>query len=216
MQSFESTATNTLFIAVEGHIGAGKALLTTQLASHLNASPVIEPDSENPFLKQFYQDPNRYGLQTQLHFLFTRQQLLIDLQQGNLFNSRWVCDFLIDKDLLFAEENLNQQDFRLYDQIHKQISIPQITPDLVIFLECSNEHTKSSMQQQGFDLSDHYIKKMNEAYTRYFHFYDQSPLLIINSNELDFDNPDEITGIMTAIQNLNIGRQYYNPTPISV
>ena len=209
-----------LFIAVEGNIGAGKSRLAKRLADSLNATSLLEVPNSNPFLADFYRDPKQFALATQLHFLFSRNRINLQVKEGNLFDNRYVADFLINKELLFASENLSDQEYKLYQQVYDSMVIDSVKPDLVIYLQTTSEHCRRQLRDRHPDvqrlISDNYLDKMNEAYTRFFHFYDQSPLLIVNASEIDLDDQDEYNVFFDSLLNNRHGRHYYNPMPLAI
>ncbi len=205
------------FIAVEGAIGAGKTTLTKRLAASFNYDTLLEKAEENPFLERFYQNRASNALPTQLFFLFQRAQQIQELRQSDIFQPVRVADFLIDKDPLFAEVTLDKDEFAIYQQVYNQLTIDAPKPDLVIYLQApvstllDRIKTRAISAEQSIDR--HYLETINEAYTRFFHFYDQSPLLIVNTNEIDWvNNDDSYEKLVNYIVNIKPGRHYFNPT----
>jgi deoxyadenosine/deoxycytidine kinase len=205
------------FIAVEGAIGAGKTTLTKRLAETFNYDTLLENAEENPFLDRFYQDRLRNALPTQLFFLFQRAQQIQELRQSDIFQPVRVADFLIDKDPLFAEVTLDKDELAIYQQVYNQLTIDAPTPDLVIYLQAPvatlmrRIKSRGIAAEQGIDTT--YLESLNEAYTRFFHFYDQSPLLIVNVNEIDWvNNDDSYNKLVEYILSIKQGRHYFNPT----
>ncbi len=183
------------YIVVEGPIGAGKTSLTHKLAEHLNADTLLENADENPFLPRFYQEPKRYALPTQLHFLFDRSRQLRDLAQGDLFRAGTVSDFLIDKDMLFARLNLDDDEFELYQKVYSDLALQAPTPDLVIYLQAPVDALQERVNRRGIDfergMDAHYLQRLANSYSEFFHRYDASPLLIVNTSHLNFAESDE-------------------------
>ena len=209
-----------LFIAVEGNIGAGKTRLARRLAESLNATELLETANSNPFLNDFYRDPKQFALATQLHFLFSRNKINLQVKEGSLFDNRYVADFLINKELLFASVNLSDHEYQLYKQIYESMAIDSVKPDLVIYLQTSTEHSRRQLRDTHRHsqrlISDDYLDKMNDAYTRFFHFYDQSPLLIINASEIDLNDDQEYDAFFQCLLANRHGRHYYNPIPMAI
>lgn len=178
------------FIAIEGVIGAGKTTLSTLLAERQQARLVLEEFEDNPFLPRFYQDRARYAFQTQLSFLASRFNQQRNLAAKDLFHDLTISDYLFDKDRIFARINLNDEELALYDRIYSIMSSIATKPDLVIFLQCSVEKLMDNIYRRGRsyerNISPDYLAELNEAYNQFFHHYDRSPLLIINTNEIDF------------------------------
>lgn len=205
------------FIAVEGAIGAGKTTLTKRLAETFNYDTLLEKAEENPFLDRFYQDRARNTLSTQLFFLFQRAQQLQELKQADIFQPVRVADFLIAKDPLFAEVTLDKDELAIYQQVYTQLTIEAPEPDLVLYLQAPTSTLLSRIRSRGIPaeqtIDNDYLETLNEAYTRFFHYYDQSPLLIINANEIDWvNNDDSYEKLVQYILTIKQGRHYFNPT----
>ncbi len=206
------------FIAVEGPIGVGKTTLTKYLAETFNYETLLERAEENPFLERFYADERNAALPTQLFFLFQRARQLSDLHQADLFEPVRVADFLIDKDQLFAEVTLGDEEFKLYQQVYNHVTIDAPTPDLVIYLQAPIDVLLNRIEQRGIhsekSITPAYLEALNEAYARFFHFYDRSPLLIVNAGEIDWvNNPNDYKQLVDTILETKSGRHYYNPKP---
>ncbi|WP_018076324.1 deoxynucleoside kinase [Thiobacillus denitrificans] len=178
------------YVVVEGPIGAGKTSLTRKLAEHLGADILLENAGDNPFLPRFYQEPKRYALPTQLHFLFDRARQLRDLAQGDLFHAGTVSDFLIDKDMLFARLNLDDDEFELYQKVYADLAPQAPTPDLVIYLQAPIEALKERVKRRGLDfersMDAGYLQRLANSYSEFFHRYEDAPLLIVNTSNLNF------------------------------
>jgi len=178
------------YIAIEGPIGAGKTTLARRLAERLDAEAVLEQPGENPFLARFYQDMARYALPTQLFFLFQRVRQLEPLAQADLFGRPVVADFLIDKDPLFARATLSADELVLYQKIYDAVRPQSPTPDLVIYLQARPATLVERVRKRaaGYErgVSEDYLALLAESYARFFHHYSDAPLLIVNSENLNF------------------------------
>ena len=182
------------YVVVEGPIGAGKTSLTHKLAERLGADTLLENAADNPFLARFYQEPRRYALPTQLHFLFDRSRQLRELAQGDLFRAGTVSDFLIDKDMLFARMNLDDDEFELYQKVYADLALQAPVPDLVIYLQAPTEALQERVRRRGNDYERNmdagYLARLANHYSEFFHRYDAAPLLIVNTTHLDFAHSD--------------------------
>jgi deoxyguanosine kinase len=178
------------YIAIEGPIGAGKTTLARRLAERLDAEAVLEQPGENPFLARFYQDMARYALPTQLFFLFQRVRQLEPLAQADLFGRPVIADFLIDKDPLFARATLSADELVLYQKIYDAVRPQSPTPDLVIYLQARPATLIERVRKRaaGYErgVSEDYLALLAESYARFFHHYADAPLLIVNSENLNF------------------------------
>lgn len=204
------------YIAIEGPIGVGKTSLAKNLARTFNYEVLLERSSDNPFLERFYQDQRAAALPTQLHFLFERAKQLQELRQGDMFKPLRIADFLMEKDQLFAQVTLSDEEFRLYQQVYDQLTIDTVAPDIVVYLQAPVEVLMERIRRRGnpaeryIDLD--YLRALNDAYTRFFHYYNQSPLLIVNSADFDLvGNPDHYRQFVHYLLNTKSGRHYYNP-----
>ena len=205
------------FIAIEGAIGVGKTTLARQLAETFNYQILLEGAEQNPFLERFDQNQRNAALATQLFFLFQRSQQIQDLRQGDIFEPVRVSDFLIDKDRLFARLNLDEDEYQLYHKVYQQLTIDAPKPDLVIYLQASVDVLTSRIQNRGIDfeqrISRDYLESINEAYSEFFLYYDDAPLLIVNADELDVINRyDDYAQLVDYLLNIRNGRHYFNPT----
>ena len=206
------------FIAVEGPIGVGKTSLTKRLAETFNYELLLENAEENPFLDRFYHNPRQHALATQLFFLFQRAQQIEESRQSDLFEPVRVSDFLIDKDRLFAELNLEKDEYNLYHKVYQHLVIDAPKPDLVIYLQAPTEVLLQRIQKRGIPseqmIESEYLNQLNRAYTEFFHYYSDSKLLIVNSAEIDLvANDEDYEQLVTYILSLPNGTHYFNPKP---
>lgn len=203
------------YVVVEGPIGVGKTSLARRLSERFKAGLMLEDADANPFLPRFYQDAERYALQTQLFFLFQRASQVRDLKQMELFGHTTVADFLLDKDTLFARLNLNEEEYSLYQQIYAHLQPQTPTPDLVIYLQAPVESLIERVRRRGVayesPITEDYLARLAESYSRYFYQYDASPLLIVNSEYLNFaDQPQDFELLLERIGQMRGGREYFN------
>ena len=209
-------ALDSRFIAIEGCIGAGKTSLVNLLGKQFDAQVVRELDSENPFISKFYQDRDSFGFQSQVFFLLNRYKQYTGLSQRDLFSSVVLVDYLFHRDRLFASLNLKDQELKLYDQIYSLLSNKVPTPDLVIFLQASTDILRSRVEKRGREyeafMDPNYLDSVNKSFNNYFFYYSETPLLVINTNEIDFvDKKYDLDELIIKINNHKIGREYYNP-----
>lgn len=206
------------FIAVEGPIGVGKTSLAKRLAESFGYDLLLEKPEENPFLERFYENPRQHALATQLSFLFQRARQIQDVRQKDLFTPVHVTDFLIDKDFLFARQNLDPDEFRIYQQVYEHLTIDAPVPDLVIYLQAPTSVLLNRIQKRGIvaeqQISVEYLEQLNAAYTEFFHYFDRAPLLIVNSSEIDpVHNDRDYQQLVDQVVSPPQGTYYFNPAP---
>ncbi|MFT7090694.1 MAG: deoxyadenosine/deoxycytidine kinase [Candidatus Azotimanducaceae bacterium] len=206
------------FIAIEGPIGVGKTSLAKRLATSLNYEMFLEAPERNPFLERFYQNRKQAALQTQLFFLFERARQIQDLRQGDMFEPIRVADFLLEKDRLFAEINLDTDEMVLYEKIYQHLTIDAPVPDLVIYLQAPVDVLMERIQLRGISAEQNieraYLNLLVDAYTHFFHYYERSPLLIVNAADIDLVNSEhDYEQLLGYLKSVTRGRHYYNPTP---
>jgi deoxyguanosine kinase len=204
-------------IAIEGVIGAGKTTLAQMLSERLGARLVLEQFEQNPFLPKFYEDPEHYAFQTQIFFLLSRYKQQQELFQADLFHSHIVTDYIFEKDKIFAYLTLQDEELKLYETLLSSIekNIPQ--PDLVVYLQSGVERLMANIRKRKRkmeeNMSEEYIRELNEAYNYFFFRYKSTPLLIVKSTDIDFVNkPEDFEELLEQIQRPNRAPvEYYNP-----
>lgn len=204
------------FIVVEGPIGVGKTSLARRLAASLGGEVILEQVDENPFLERFYRSGRSAALPAQLFFLFQRARQLEELRQSDLFATVRVADFHLDKDRLFAELNLDREELHLYNQISDKLDIEPPVPDLVVYLQASVDALLGRIARRGIPyermIDRRYLERLTEAYSRYFHHYDESPLLIVNASSIDpIHNESDYEALLQQILTTR-GRSFFNPS----
>jgi deoxyguanosine kinase len=203
------------YVVVEGPIGSGKTTLARRLAAHLGAATLFEDPDANPFLPGFYQDPERHALPAQLFFLFQRINQVRDLAQSDLFGGVTVADFMLEKDPLFARLNLNDDELALYRQIYDHLKPQAPPPDLVIYLQAGTETLIERVRRRATSyekaIPDDYLLRLADTYARFFHHYDAAPLLIVNSDNLNFvDSPADFDLLLQRINALRGPREFFS------
>ncbi|MEM7207366.1 MAG: deoxynucleoside kinase [Pseudomonadota bacterium] len=209
------------FIAVEGPIGVGKTTLAKKLAESFGSELLLEGAADNPFLERFYQNPRAAALSTQLFFLMQRAQQINDLRQGELFTPVWVADFLIDKDRLFAQLTLDADELALYEQVYQHLTIDAPAPDLVIYLQAPVSVLTERIATRGIafeqDMSPEYLRQLSDAYMTFFHNYNESALLIVNAEMINFaTNDDDYNVLLQRVNSMAGGTEYFNPSALSI
>ena len=204
------------FIAIEGTIGAGKTTLANMLAKEYKARLVLEVDEENPFISKFYEDRETFAFQTQVFFLLNRYNQYRELLQRDLFSSVVITDYLFQRDSLFANLNLQGHELHLYQQIYNLIKIKIPKPDLVIFLQADTDVLYSRVEKRARDYEQlmeyTYLEEVNQAFNNFFFYYVETPLLVVNTNEIDIVEKNiDLEQLINKINSHKIGREYYNP-----
>ena len=208
---------NLYYVAIEGTIGVGQTSLANLLSEKLSAKLVLETFEDNPFLSDFYEDPERHAFQTQLWFLLQRYQQQQDLRQVDMFQNLVITDYMFVKDRLFASLNLSEKEMSLYDTVANMMERNVIHPDLVIFLQADTETLMKNIAKRGRDfeknISDDYIDALNQVYNEYFFRYQDTPLVIINTNNIDFvNNHQDLEEMINYIRQPVAGTKFFNPT----
>lgn len=203
------------YIVVEGPIGAGKTSLAKRLAARLGTDLLLEQPGANPFLARFYQDMPRYALPTQLFFLFQRAKQIEPLAQPDMFSRATVSDFLLDKDPLFARITLTGDELALYDRIYEALRPHAPTPDLVVYLQAQPdtliERVRRRAEQFERGISEEYLALLAEGYSRFFYHYTAAPLLIVNSENLNFvEREADFELLVDRMRAMKSRREYFN------
>lgn len=203
------------YVVVEGPIGAGKTSLARRLAEHFQCALLLEQPDENPFLPRFYEDISRHALPTQLYFLFQRSRQAADLMQLNLFSPATVADFMLEKDPLFAKLTLSDEEYDLYQQVFRHLKPQAPDPDLVIYLQASPEILVQRVKRRGVDyernISPEYLFRLAEGYSRFFYRYEASPLLIVNSDNLNIvDDAGDFDLLLGRVAAMRSQREFFN------
>lgn len=203
------------YIAIEGVIGVGKTTLATRLQETIGGKIFLEEFEENPFLEDFYRDPKHYAFQTQLFFLLSRYRQQEKIVQYDLFQNRVITDYMFYKDRIFATLNLIEKEFSLYNMLAKILEKRVAKPDLAIYLRSSTDRLMQNISRRGRDYEKHiqrdYIGNLNKLYDEFFWNYEETPLLIINVENLDFVKNDEhLNRIFIEISRHTVGKKHVN------
>ncbi len=206
------------YIVVEGPIGVGKTTLAQRLAESYGGELLLEQPEQNPFLPRFYENPRANALSTQLYFLLQRTQQLRDIRQADMFAHVRVGDYMIEKDYLFAQLNLDPDELTLYEQVYTQIVGNTIVPDLVIYLQAPVNVLMDRIANRGVpyekSIDEEYLARLVSAYTHFFYNFEQAPLVIVNAAEIDIaNNEEDYEELFRQLQGIRKGRHYLNPLP---
>ena len=204
------------YLVIEGPIGVGKSSLAKLLARELDARLVMERAEDNPFLKEFYTDPKRLAFQTQIFFLLSRYRQLQELSQMDLFERTTVTDYFFPKDRIFASINLDESEMALYQQLYSLLNPTIPTPDLVVYLQAGPEVLMDRVRHRGLEyekpLTPDYLEALNQSYNDFFFQYTESPLLVVQTSEIDFVNRRaDLDDLLHQIIQMKKGTQYYVP-----
>ena len=211
-----SLAADLRYIVVEGPIGVGKTSLARRLAESFESDLVLENAEENPFLERFYRNRRHSALPTQLFFLFQRARQIEAIRQTDLFSPVRVADFMLDKDRLFAELNLDANELDLYDQVYQSLEIDAPTPDLVIYLQAPPGVLRRRVVSRGIpyeqQLDEDYLERLGNAYAKFFYEFEAAPLLIVNAANIDpIHREADYQELLRAICRIKHGRHFFNP-----
>jgi deoxyguanosine kinase len=206
------------YVAIEGVIGVGKTTLAKLLADRLHARLILEEPEANPFLEDFYKDPRRYAFQTQMFFLVSRHQELKEKTQPDLFHDGIVSDYLFQKDRIFANINLTDRELQLYDRVAPLLEADLPRPDLVVYLQAGAEVLRRRIEQRGRHyerlMDPKYVATLVEAYNYFFFHFREVPLLVVNTNEMDFaGRREDLEDLVERITTHREGVAYVSPRP---
>lgn len=212
----QSLAADLRYIAVEGPIGVGKTSLAKRLAESFESDLVLENAEENPFLERFYRNRRHSALPTQLFFLFQRARQIEAIRQTDLFSPVRVADFMLEKDRLFAELNLDANELDLYNQVYQTLEIDAPTPDLVIYLQAPPGVLRRRVVSRGIpyeqQLDEDYLERLGNAYAKFFYEFEAAPLLIVNAANIDpIHREADYQELLRAICRIKHGRHFFNP-----
>jgi len=203
------------YIVIEGSIGVGKTSLVKMLSEDFQARMILEPSDKNPFLENFYQDRGKFGFQTQIFFLINRFEQQQEIAQQDLFQRNIVADYLFAKDRIFAYLNLDDKEVKLYEDIYSLLEGHIVTPDLVVFLQASTDVLLKRIKKRAIPyeqrIGREYLESLNAAYNDFFFKYDASPLLTVNTSDIDFvNNADDYQMLIREIRDPKKGKRYLN------
>jgi deoxyguanosine kinase len=204
------------YIVVEGPIGVGKTSLAKMLSAHFKARCILESPGENPFLHKFYRDRKKYAFQTQVFFLLNRYQQQREIRQIDLFNQVTITDYLFAKNRIFAYLNLDENELALYQRIYSLLNGRIPTPDLVVFLQAKPETLFARIRARDIEyeaeIDIEYLRALSQAYNTFFFHYEESPLLVVDTSEIDFVNKEEdLQNLIREIRSMRRGTWYYRP-----
>lgn len=204
------------YIVVEGPIGVGKTSLVKRLAKNFSGVTLLEEPEHNPFLEKFYANPKDSALPTQLSFLMQRVRLSEQVKQDDLFHHLHIADFMVEKDRIFAQITLDDDELGLYNMVYDNLTMHHRTPDLVVYLHAALPALKARIAQRGITyeqrMDKNYLQKLSDSYAHFFHYYDAGPLLIVNAQDIDLVHSEaDYQNLLTQIKTTTAGRHYYNP-----
>ena len=204
------------YIAIEGPIGVGKTSLARRLAETFETDLILEGADRNPFLQTFYTDPKHGALPTQLFFLFHRAEQTRRIRQSDMFQPVYIADYVLQKDRLFAELTLNAHELELYEKVYENLTINAPRPDLVVYLQAPVEVLRARIAGRGIpfeqSMRTEYLQRLSEAYMKLFYDYTDSPLLIVNAEQIDWVNNDaDYALLVDEILTIKHGRHFFNP-----
>ena len=204
------------YIVVEGPIGVGKTSLVKRLANSFSGATLLEEPEQNPFLEKFYTNPKDSALPTQLSFLMQRVRLSEQVKQDDLFHHLQIADFMVEKDRIFAQLTLDDDELGLYNMVYDNLTMHHRRPDLVVYLHAPLPALKTRISQRGIAYEQRmdmdYLQKLSDSYAHFFHYYDAGPLLIVNAQDIDLVNSEaDYQNLVAQIKMTTAGRHYYNP-----
>jgi len=204
------------YIAIEGVIGVGKTSLAKLLSKEMNALTILEEAEANPFLSDFYHDRERFAFQTQIFFLLSRFRQQEEFPQPDLFHKRVISDYIFAKDKIFASLNLSESELQLYEKLVRVLEPRVPVPDLVVYLQASPERLMNNIRIRDRaserEMDENYLRELSEIYNRFFMNYNSTPLLVINSEKLDFVNKEEhLKQLLEVLEEPIQGTRFYNP-----
>ncbi len=207
------------FVVIEGPIGVGKTTLARKLSRSFDSNLLLEDADDNPFLEKFYENPRAAALPTQLHFLLQRARQLKQMKQEDMFSPVRVADFLIEKDRLFADLTLDDDELDLYEQVYSSLTLDVPKPDLVVYLQAPVEVLLDRIQKRGLSheqlIEAAYLQRLSDAYVSFFYQYNEAPLLIVNAADIDFaNNEEDYQLLLERILANRSGRHYFNPSSV--
>jgi deoxyadenosine/deoxycytidine kinase len=216
VSQLKSPGSASRYIAIEGPIGVGKTALAQRLAHSLSADLVLEELEQNPFLERFYRDGRSAALPAQMFFLFARARQIEEMRQSDLFSNVRISDYLFARDRLFAGLNLDVEELKLYEQIADNLAVDPPVPDLVIYLQSTVDSIMQRLVRRNLPydrfVERAYLERLTEAYSRFFHNYDEGPLLIVNASEIDpINNEADYQQLFQQIERTTGGRHFFNP-----
>ncbi len=201
---------------MEGPIGVGKTTLAQALGKELNGRLILEDSDNNPFLPQFYEDPDKYAFPAQLYFLLTRYNQQRELTQQDLFTQMTVADYVFAKDRIFASLNLSPDELKLYEGVYQLLNAEMAKPDLVVYVRARVEVLADRLRKRNRDferdISFEYLERVSAAYRDFFFYYDEAPLLVVDTSDIDFvANPEDLADLVREINNAGEGTQHFVP-----
>ena len=204
------------YIVIEGPIGVGKTSLANKLSLEWDAELILENIDDNPFLSKFYKNQREVSLQTQLYFLLTRTRQVQAFKQQDIFSKPRVSDFMLQKDRIFAQVTLNNEEYDLYDQLYSYMTVDIPKPDLLIYLQAPAKVLMKRIKKRGRDfekyITNEYLEKLNAMYLKFFNNYNGSPILIVNAEDIDFvKNKIDYKNLLDKIYSIEKGKHYFNP-----
>lgn len=205
------------YLAIEGVIGVGKTSLVDLIAERLDVTVLKEQFEDNPFLEKFYHEREAWAFQTQLFFLLSRHRQLQDaFTQHDLFRPLVVSDYTVEKDRIFAVQNLNEDEMAMYDTVAQSLTRDLVKPDFVVYLQASINTLQERIEKRGRSFEKHiegnYLRDLTERYNHHFFHYDDAPVLIVNTDDIDFvDNPNDLEELLTVIEGCPPGMTFYAP-----